>query len=183
MKAIRTASFRLPHKIHFFFSSSASIDVATEKTQQNLISGIEHFDATKLKHAETQEKNPLPDLDGKCASRRLAMKCGQSGVSYLIIIFVLFNFHFWLQPSNKKRRNWISSMALRISMQPNWNMQKLKRRTHFQPKRSSKKKSKLSKTADADIHIHSPHTHAKNRDRERESSTELIKARERKKNQ
>lgn len=38
-------------------------DVAHEKTQQNLISGIETFDSTKLKHAETQEKNPLPDKD------------------------------------------------------------------------------------------------------------------------
>lgn len=40
-------------------------DVATEKTQLNLKQGIENFDATKLKHAETQEKNPLPDKDGK----------------------------------------------------------------------------------------------------------------------
>lgn len=39
-------------------------DVATEKSQQNLIHGIEGFDASNLKHTETQEKNPLPDLDG-----------------------------------------------------------------------------------------------------------------------
>lgn len=39
-------------------------DVATEKSQQNLIHGIEAFDASKLKHAQTQEKNPLPDKDG-----------------------------------------------------------------------------------------------------------------------
>lgn len=39
-------------------------DVATEKSQQDLIHGIEGFDATKLKHAQTQEKNPLPDKDG-----------------------------------------------------------------------------------------------------------------------
>lgn len=38
--------------------------MATEKTQQNLFAGIEGFDSTKLKHAETQEKNPLPDKDG-----------------------------------------------------------------------------------------------------------------------
>lgn len=38
--------------------------MASEKTQQNLIHGIEGFDATKLKHADTQEKNPLPDKDG-----------------------------------------------------------------------------------------------------------------------
>lgn len=42
------------------------VDVATEKTQQNLFAGIEGFDSTKLKHAETQEKNPLPDKDGNC---------------------------------------------------------------------------------------------------------------------
>jgi hypothetical protein len=36
-----------------------------EKTQL-LVSGIEGFDATKLKHTETSEKNPLPDIDGEC---------------------------------------------------------------------------------------------------------------------
>jgi hypothetical protein len=35
-----------------------------EKTQ-NLVSGIEGFDSTKLRHTETNEKNPLPDKDGK----------------------------------------------------------------------------------------------------------------------
>lgn len=35
-----------------------------EKVQQ-LVSGIEGFDSTKLRHTETQEKNPLPDKDGK----------------------------------------------------------------------------------------------------------------------
>lgn len=39
-------------------------DVATEKTQKSLFDGIEKFDATQLKHTETQEKNPLPDKDG-----------------------------------------------------------------------------------------------------------------------
>lgn len=41
-----------------------STDVATEKTQKSLFDGIEKFDATQLKHTETQEKNPLPDKDG-----------------------------------------------------------------------------------------------------------------------
>lgn len=40
------------------------LDVKMEKTQI-LVSGIETFDATKLKHTETNEKNPLPDKDGK----------------------------------------------------------------------------------------------------------------------
>ena len=39
-------------------------DVEAEKTQQTLIAGIEAFDATRLKHTETQEKNPLPDKEG-----------------------------------------------------------------------------------------------------------------------
>lgn len=40
-------------------------DVANEKTQQNLFAGIASFDSSKLKHAETQEKNPLPDKQCK----------------------------------------------------------------------------------------------------------------------
>lgn len=39
--------------------------MATEKSQKNLFNTIEGFDSTKLKHAETQEKNPLPDKDGE----------------------------------------------------------------------------------------------------------------------
>lgn len=39
-------------------------DVAAEKTQQTLMSGIETFDPSSLKHTETQEKNLLPDMDG-----------------------------------------------------------------------------------------------------------------------
>lgn len=39
-------------------------DLANEKLEKNLINGIEGFDTSKLKHAETQEKNPLPDIDG-----------------------------------------------------------------------------------------------------------------------
>lgn len=35
-------------------------DVATEKTHQGLIQGVEGFDQAQLKHAETQEKNVLP---------------------------------------------------------------------------------------------------------------------------
>jgi hypothetical protein len=35
-----------------------------EKAQQ-LSTDIEGFDSTKLRHTETQEKNPLPDKDGE----------------------------------------------------------------------------------------------------------------------
>lgn len=34
--------------------------IQLEKGQKQLISGIENFDSSKLKHAETCEKNPLP---------------------------------------------------------------------------------------------------------------------------
>lgn len=37
--------------------------IEQEKGQQKLISGIENFDTSKLKHAETCEKNPLPTKD------------------------------------------------------------------------------------------------------------------------
>lgn len=36
-----------------------------EKNAQNLFSGIEKFDHQQLKHAVTQEKNPLPDQEGE----------------------------------------------------------------------------------------------------------------------
>jgi hypothetical protein len=38
--------------------------IETEKSQQNLMEGIESFDPKKLKHTETQEKNPLPTKEG-----------------------------------------------------------------------------------------------------------------------
>lgn len=37
--------------------------IEQEKGQQQLISGIENFDTSKLRHAETCEKNPLPTKD------------------------------------------------------------------------------------------------------------------------
>lgn len=40
------------------------LDVKMEKAQK-LVTGIEGFDSTKLRHTETNEKNPLPDKDGK----------------------------------------------------------------------------------------------------------------------
>lgn len=44
-------------------------DVAAEKTQkaitEALIEGVGGFDTGKLKHTETQEKNPLPDKTGE----------------------------------------------------------------------------------------------------------------------
>lgn len=42
--------------------------MVAEKTQKTLIDGIVAFDATSLKHTETQEKNPLPDKDGNLAT-------------------------------------------------------------------------------------------------------------------
>jgi hypothetical protein len=38
--------------------------VATEKAQQAVLKGVEDFDPSQLKHAETQEKIILPDAEG-----------------------------------------------------------------------------------------------------------------------
>ena len=38
-----------------------------EKTQQFVV-GIEGFDSGKLRHTETNEKNPLPDKNGNLIS-------------------------------------------------------------------------------------------------------------------
>ena len=51
-------------KISIIFFSSSFVDVKMEKAQK-LVSGIEGFDPAKLRHTETQEKNPLPDKDGE----------------------------------------------------------------------------------------------------------------------
>lgn len=39
--------------------------VAAEKAHISLINGVEHFDKTTMKHTETDEKNPLPPIEGK----------------------------------------------------------------------------------------------------------------------
>jgi len=44
-------------RLSIFLSFAA---IQQEKGQQELISGLEAFNKTSLKHAETQEKNPLP---------------------------------------------------------------------------------------------------------------------------
>lgn len=38
--------------------------VAAEKQHQNLLDGVEHFDKTQMKHTTTEEKNPLPPIEG-----------------------------------------------------------------------------------------------------------------------
>lgn len=38
--------------------------MAAEKAHNELISGVEHFDKAKMKHTETSEKNPLPQMEG-----------------------------------------------------------------------------------------------------------------------
>jgi hypothetical protein len=45
------------------------IAIAQEKTEEELKSGIEGFDKEKLKHQETEEKNPLPDQSGMLSPR------------------------------------------------------------------------------------------------------------------
>lgn len=43
----------------------ALVDLQNEKNAQNLFEGIEKFDHQQLKHAVTQEKNPLPGQEGE----------------------------------------------------------------------------------------------------------------------
>lgn len=38
--------------------------MAAVKAHSELISGVEHFDKAKMKHTETTEKNPLPEMEG-----------------------------------------------------------------------------------------------------------------------
>lgn len=42
--------------------------VAAEKQHFDLISGVEHFDKASMKHAETEEKNQLPPIEGTVAA-------------------------------------------------------------------------------------------------------------------
>lgn len=42
--------------------------IAQEKTEEELKSGIEQFDKDQLRHQRTEEKNPLPDKDGRLPS-------------------------------------------------------------------------------------------------------------------
>lgn len=42
----------------------SNLAIEAEKGQQKLFQGIENFDTAKLKHTETQEKNPLPTKEG-----------------------------------------------------------------------------------------------------------------------
>lgn len=39
-------------------------DVKQEKQHMSLLQGVENFDPTLLKHAETAEKNVLPSAEG-----------------------------------------------------------------------------------------------------------------------
>lgn len=38
--------------------------VQQEKTHQNFLSGVEHFDKSTMKHTETSEKVVLPNTEG-----------------------------------------------------------------------------------------------------------------------
>lgn len=85
------------------------IDVATEKTQQNLIHGIEEFDPTKLKHAETQEKNPLPDKDGLYY---LLLVLGIHLSKWIICLFfcLLWSSNFTAIEQEKEKLNFINGI-------------------------------------------------------------------------
>lgn len=70
------------------------LDVATEKSQQNLIHGIEGFDASKLKHAQTQEKNPLPDKDGEYTPFFFPLTINTFRVNQSTNLYVFLYFFF-----------------------------------------------------------------------------------------
>lgn len=53
----RGLSYLIQKKVHYFLIFTA---IEEERGKQQLFSGIENFDASKLKHTETCEKNPLP---------------------------------------------------------------------------------------------------------------------------
>ena len=83
----------------FFFKT----DIAQEKGQQQLREGIETFDPANLKHAETQEKNPLPTKEGTV---------------YLLIEFndiFIRSCLFFRQRSSKRSRTKISSISPHLS--------------------------------------------------------------------
>lgn len=64
--ATKSLTFVLPTKM---MTNSAIfaflVEVASEKAQQAVLKGVEGFDPSKLKHAETQEKVILPGAEGK----------------------------------------------------------------------------------------------------------------------
>lgn len=47
------------YKMHVFCKV-----VAAEKIHQTLLTCVEHFDKATMKHTETEEKNPLPPVEG-----------------------------------------------------------------------------------------------------------------------
>lgn len=61
----QTRLFVKKARLTYFLFVNLSTELATEKAQQAVLKGVEHFDPSQLKHAETQEKIVLPDAEGK----------------------------------------------------------------------------------------------------------------------
>lgn len=59
--------------------------IEQEKGHQKFVQGIENFDTSNLKHAETMEKNPLPTKEGNNFSYISKVTDGK-----IIYIFYLF---------------------------------------------------------------------------------------------
>ncbi len=51
------------------------VEMATEKAQQAVLKGVEDFDPSVLKHAETQEKVVLPDAEGNVNKVNALITC------------------------------------------------------------------------------------------------------------
>jgi hypothetical protein len=64
--------------------------VKQEKVHQNLLEGVEHFDKATMKPTQTQEKNPLPDPEGRWHGGGLET-CGLLGILEVVSWQVYFH--------------------------------------------------------------------------------------------
>lgn len=60
--------YKLPIIISSHTNAFFVAAIAQEKTEEELKSGIEQFDKDQLRPQKTEEKNPLPDKDGRLPS-------------------------------------------------------------------------------------------------------------------
>lgn len=60
--------YKLPIIISSHTDAFLVAAIAQEKTEEELKSGIEQFDKDQLRPQKTEEKNPLPDKDGRLPS-------------------------------------------------------------------------------------------------------------------
>lgn len=59
--------------------------IEQEKDHQKLVQGIENFDTSNLKHAETLEKNPLPTKEGNF----FFLRCNSYNLSQVTSVYFM----------------------------------------------------------------------------------------------